>query len=100
MPFPNDRTTIPQSTDHVMRSRERLLDPRDRLLDVRARVERGEAEVALAGRAEARTRSTDDLRLVQQRVEELPGRGAIARAQPDIRSVDAAEHREAGAAEP
>src|SRR5688572_20148923 len=77
-------------------SAEHAADSADRFLDVRARVEARQPEVALAARTKARARSADDLRLIEQAIEELPRRRATLRPQPDVRRVHAAEHGEAG----
>src|SRR3954471_20347039 len=75
-------------------SAKRLADAADRFVDVRARVERRQPEVALACRAKPRTGRADDLRLLEQAVEELPRRQPARRAEPDVGRVDATEDRE------
>src|SRR3569623_1660121 len=74
---------------------EHAPDAADRFLDVRARVERAEAEVALACRTEAGAWRLVHLRLVEQLVEEVPRRRAVRRAQPHVGRVHTAEDREA-----
>ena len=49
--------------------------------------EGGQAEVALAARAEAGTRGPDKLKRIEQHVEEFPRTAPIRGLQPDVRGV-------------
>ncbi len=56
------------------------------------RVERGQAEVALAARPEARTRRAHDVAFIQQAIKERPAVHACRNFQPDIRRIHPAKH--------
>ncbi len=65
---------------------------------VGAAIEGGDAEVAFALLAEAAARGNDDVGLVEEAVEDLPGGEAGGGFDPDIGGVGAAEDLEAGSA--
>src|SRR5258706_15585173 len=68
---------------------QRRRDPREGGLDVFARVERADPHVAFAAFAETGAGRADDLRLVEQQIEKLPG--VAAGIDPDVRRVVAAD---------
>src|SRR5215831_14324220 len=75
------------------------LDPLDRLDRVRAMSERREPQIAFSARTESRSRRPDDVRLVQQLVEELPGVETARGLGPEVGRVAAAVDREPDARE-
>src|SRR5262249_58225684 len=66
---------------------------------VGAMAERREPEIAFSARTESRSRRPDDVRLVQQLVEELPGVETARGLGPEVGRVLAAVHREPDARE-
>src|SRR5262252_11067083 len=75
-------------------------DPFDRLDAVGAGAESGDPEIAFAARPEAGAGHAYHLGLREKPVEEVPGRDAGRRADPDIRSVPSAVHDESGSLQP
>src|SRR5262245_60242534 len=70
-----------------MSALEARADPLDGFLRLVAAAERGEPEVALAARAEADARGSDDVGLGEQPIEEVPGAEAGRCLDPDVRGV-------------
>ena len=58
--------------------------------------EGGQTEIAFAAWAEAGARSTDDVDLGEQFVEELPGGHVVRGLEPDVRCIDTTIGRDAG----
>src|SRR4051794_8684712 len=75
---------------------QRRLDPLDRPLGVLPLPERGEPDVPLAARAEARAGRRHDVRLAEEPVEEVPRGRPARRLRPDVRCVRATEAAEPG----
>ena len=73
-----------------------LLDTLDGAQRVFAVAEGREAEIAFATGTETGTRRANDVDLLQQEVEEVPGFHVVRRLEPDIRGVDAAVDLETG----
>ena len=71
----------------------------ERFLSLFVTAEGCEADVALAGGAEADTGGADDVGAVEQLLEELPGGGAVGYAHPDVGGVLAAVALKAGSFE-
>ena len=79
--------------------RHQPLDPRHGLLRGICIPKGSQADIPLTRRSETGTRSRDDIRLLEQDVEELPGPDAFRSAEPGIGAVDRAVHLEPGTLE-
>ena len=67
-----------------------MLDTPDSFPRLIAIAKSGEAKITLPARTESGTRRTDDIHLIQQLLEETPGRQSIWHFHPEIRCIDSA----------